>query len=141
VISSLVSRASAALLLLGGVALLFGADDILPRVIPGFPAGAAWIGQLLAAAWLPLGALNWLNRSAILGGIYGRPIVMANAALYFISAMVLGKIVRQPGTPVAIVGLTVVFGVFAVIYGWLMFRGPLARDVEIHRRAQGSRGV
>src|SRR3982751_1185618 len=72
-ISSLVSRASAALLAIGGVALLFAADDILPRIIPGFPEAGAWVGQLLAAPWLGVAALNWLNRSFVIGGITGAP--------------------------------------------------------------------
>src|SRR3954468_23464373 len=102
-ISSLVSRASAALLAIGGVALLFAADDILPRIIPGFPEAGAWVGQLLAAPWLGVAALNWLNRSLVIGGIYGRPVVLANMALYFVSAMVLVQAARRPDSS-AVVG-------------------------------------
>jgi hypothetical protein len=87
VISSLLSRVSAAVLLLAGVALLFAPDVLLPALVPGFPPVAAWLGQLLGAAWLAVAALNWLQRAAVLGGIYGRPVVLANVALYFISAL------------------------------------------------------
>ncbi|HEU0076918.1 MAG TPA: hypothetical protein VFQ76_04665, partial [Longimicrobiaceae bacterium] len=87
--STQVSRASAGLLLAGGLALLFAPDVVLPRLVPGFPAGGVWLGQLLAAAWLALAALNWLSRAALLGGIYGRPVVLCNAAFYFIAALVL----------------------------------------------------
>ncbi len=72
--SSLVSRASALVLCIGGLALLFAPDVVLSWLEPEFPAGAAWIGQLLGAAWLGLAALNWLNRSAILGGIVSFPV-------------------------------------------------------------------
>jgi hypothetical protein len=86
-ISSLVSRASAAILLLGGVTLLFAPDVVLPALVPAFPPAAMWLGQLLAAAWLGVAALNWLQRGALLGGIYGRSVVLANVALYFISEL------------------------------------------------------
>jgi hypothetical protein len=135
-ISTRISRANAGLLLVGGLALLFAPDVILPRFIPTFPAAAAWLGQLLAAAWLALAALNWLNQSALLGGIYARPVVLTNAALYFIAAMVLLKVVRQPEAPAALWLVIVPVVLFAGIYGWLLFRGPLDRDFEIHRRAQ-----
>lgn len=135
-ISTQIARASAGLLLLGGLALLFAADVILPRLVPGFPPAGAWLGQLLAAAWLGLGALNWLSRATLLGGIYGRPVVMANAVLYFVAATVLAKIVVRRDAPPALWGLVVPIAIFAGVYGWLLFRGPLERDLETHHRAQ-----
>jgi hypothetical protein len=122
--SARLSRASASLLLIAGAALLFAADDILPRLIAGFPDAGAWIGQLLGAAWLAIAALNWLNRGARLGGIYGRPVVLTNAIVYFVSAMVLLKIAMRPGTSTPVVIVTVAFVLFAGLYGWLLFRGP-----------------
>jgi hypothetical protein len=135
-ISTRIARASAALLLLGGLVLLFASDSILPRLIPNFPVAGAWLGQLMAASWLALGALNWLSQRQLIGGIYGRPVLMANAAFYFIVAMVLLKIVAQTAAPAA---LWIVFApaiLFAGIYGWLLFRGPFERDFESHRVAQ-----
>jgi hypothetical protein len=55
-----ISRASAIVLAGAGIALLFAGDDLLPRLISGFPSQGAWLGQLLAAAWLGIAALNWL---------------------------------------------------------------------------------
>ena len=60
---------------------------MLPALVPGFPPDAAWLGQLLAAAWLGIAALNWLQRSALLGGIYGRATVSANVVVYVVSAL------------------------------------------------------
>lgn len=116
------------MLLLGGVALLFAADVILPHLVPGFPPSGAWLGQLLAAAWLAVGTLNWLSQSTLLGGIYGRPIVLANVALYFIAATVLGRVVARADAPAALWLLVVPAVLFTGIYGWLLFRGPPERD-------------
>jgi hypothetical protein len=124
VISSLVSRLSAAILLLGGLALLFAPDVLLPAVAPGFPLAAAWLGQLLGAAWLGLAALNWLQRSVMLGGIYGRPVVFANLALYFVSALSLLRALLDTGAAPA---LWLAFGLamaLAVTYGALLLHGP-----------------
>lgn len=70
-ISSVVTRASAAVLLMGGLILLFVPDVVLPRLVVDYPQAGVWLGQLLGTAWLGVAALNWLNRSAVLGGIYG----------------------------------------------------------------------
>jgi len=49
--------------------------------------------QLLAAGLLGFAALNWVGRSAIYGGIYGRPIVLANFGYGIISVMTLASAV------------------------------------------------
>ena len=124
VISSVISRASAALLFLGGAALLFASDVALPALVPGFPPGAAWLGQLLGAAWLGVAALDWLQRDAVLGGIYGRPVVFANLALYFVSALSLLRAVAGGDAPLALWAALVPAAVLAVAYGVLLKRGP-----------------
>ena len=128
--SARLSRASAGLLAVGGMLLLFAADDILPRLSPGFPGAAAWIGQLLGGAWLAIAALTWLNRGARLGGIYGRPVVLTNAIVYFVSAMGLAKIATRPDRSTPIVVVTALVVLFAGVYGWLLFRGPFERDSQ-----------
>jgi hypothetical protein len=121
--TALLMRASALVLLVAGAALLFAADEILPRVIPEFPAAAAWLGQVLGSAWLAVAALNWLNKGARLGGIYGRPVVLTNVVLYFISGMALLKVAVLPAAPAVVIASAFVCVAFAGLYGWLMFRG------------------
>lgn len=121
-ISSAVSRLSAAVLLIGGLTLLFAADAVLPALVPDFPAGGAWVGQLLGAAWLGVAALNWFQRDTLLGGIYARPVVVTNAVLYFVSAASALRALPSGGTRLWLVAAPAT--VLAVVYGALMFRGP-----------------
>jgi hypothetical protein len=131
-----ISRASAGLLLLGGLALLFAPDDILPRLVPNFPSAGLWLGQMLGAALLGVGALNWLSKGILIGGIYGRHIVMANAVLYFMTTIVLLKIVVRTDVAAALWIVLIPAVLFAGIYGWLLFRGPFERDLVSYGRAQ-----
>lgn len=123
-IASLVTRVSAATLLLGGLAMLFASDVILPGLVPGFPPAAEWLGQLLGAAWLGLAALNWSHRAAVLGGIYGRPVVFANLVTYVVGALALLKPLQSPATSTTPWFLAVPMVVLAIAYGALLFRGP-----------------
>jgi len=123
-ISSVVSRVSAVVLLVGGVTLLFAPDVVLPAVVPAFPPAAMWLAQLLAAAWLGVAALNWLQRSALLGGIYGRPVVLTNGALYFISALSLLRALLDGTAPVVMWLVFIPLAALAVVYGALLLRGP-----------------
>ena len=123
-ISSRVSTISALVLALGGVALLFAPDVILPALAPGFPPNAVWLAQLLAAAWLGVAVLDWLQRATLIGGIYGRPMVLANLALYFIGDLAVLRALRTPGAPRALWMIAVPATLLAVAYGALMLRGP-----------------
>jgi hypothetical protein len=124
VVSTLVSRTSAAVLLLGGIALLFAPDVLLPALIPGFPKAASWLGQLLAAAWLGLAALNWLQRGARLGGIYGRPTVLANLIVYFVSGLSLLRVLFANPASLTLWLALAPAAVLAAAYGILLVRGP-----------------
>ena len=123
-ISSTISRLSATVLLVSGAAFLFAPDVLLPRLVPGFPPTAAWLGQLLGAAWLGVAALNWLQRNAVLGGIYGRPVVLANLALYFVSALSLLRALVGGVAPVVWWTGCALTATLAAVYGALLLRGP-----------------
>lgn len=135
VISSLISRTSAAFLALMGLVLLFAPDEILPRLVPTFPATASWMGQLIAAGWLGLAVLNWVSRSALLGGIYGRPVVLANAVFYFIGATTLLKLLSAQAHLGVLWVVAAPLAIFAAVYGWLLFRGPVGNDFDRTRGA------
>jgi hypothetical protein len=122
--SSIVTRTSAVLQLIGGAGLLFTPDVILGALAPAMPASTLWIGQLLAAAWMGMAALNWLQRATVIGGIYGRPIVCANFVLFFVSAMSMTRVVRSPPVPWGAWLLAGVFFAMAAVYAALLFRGP-----------------
>jgi hypothetical protein len=113
-------RISAAVLLLGGLAMLFTPDEVLRILAPGFPAGAGWIGQLVGAAWLGVAALNWLLRNAVMGGLANRPVVIANLVLYFVSAL---SLLRTGDTSLVSLGI-VPASALAVAYAVLLFAGP-----------------
>ena len=134
-LSTHLSRVSAIVLLLGGLVLLFAADVVLARLIPGFPEAGTWLGQLLGAAWLGLAALNWLSQATLLGGIYGRGVVSANATTHFVGAMVLLRLATRGDVPRPLLVVAIPVALLAVAYGWLLFRGPPARDLEAQRRA------
>ena len=116
----LLATASAVLLGFSGFALLFAADAVMDRVGAGSPP-AAVAGQLLGGAWLALAVATWITRGAPQGGIYGRPIVLANTWVYTITALVCLK-AFWVGTAVSVVAI--IAAALAVSYGYLLFRGP-----------------
>lgn len=123
-VSSALSRVSALYLGLLGFAFLFASDELLPRLIPGFPAGSAWLGQLLAAAWLGAAAVNWNGRANLLGGIYGRPQVTLNLMIFMVGGL---SMLRASASPHVLWGLTVPMSVLGLAYAAVFLRGPFDR--------------
>ncbi len=132
-ISAYITRVSAILLLLAGLALLFAADAILPVMIVSYPPSGHWLGQILGAGLLGLASFNYFNRSALIGGIYGRAVVASNMTFYFVTAMVLLRHLRGDEASVSFLLLTAVAALFAGVYGWLLFRGPFKRDLTLQK--------
>lgn len=47
--------------------------------------------QLLGGAMFGIGLMNYMGRNAVLGGIYGKPIILGNMVFHFIAALELTK--------------------------------------------------
>ncbi len=116
--------ASAALFLASGIAALFAPEEIsrLLGAVGGRTGGS--LVQLLAGALFALGMLNWMNRYATIGGIYGRPLVVTNFAFFFIATTTLARVAPAAGGGIALWGATIVCGVMAALYAWLFFSAP-----------------
>lgn len=126
--SAYLSRLSAFILGAPAVVLLFGADDLLPTLIPGFTSGNAWVGQLAASGWIAVAMLNWISLNTVIGGIFGRPLVLTNLTVYVVTATTLSKAAASTAFPAAMLGASAVAAGMAAAYGWLMMRGPLQAD-------------
>ena len=72
-----------------GAALLFAPDEVSGVILP--TAGGDTLVQLLGAALLGFGAMNWIARGAALGGIYGRAVIAGNQTHFMIGALLLVK--------------------------------------------------
>lgn len=80
--------------------------------------------SLLGAALLGLGMMTWMTRHAPIGGIYGRPVLMANLMHFLVGGLALLRVVLDgagAGWPAAL-GAFYLAG--AASYGALLFSNP-----------------
>jgi hypothetical protein len=116
---------SSAIYLLAGVAALFAPQELLS--FGGAVASPLTVSllQMVGAAFLGFGVLNWMNRSSIVGGIYSRPLVIANFGHTFAGAALLVKAVpRGNGSTLAWVALGI-YCVLALLFGLKFFGSGL----------------
>lgn len=116
--------ASAFVYFIVALAAIFAGDELLEL---GGAAGTALelaLLQLLGAALFSLALLNWLNRYSRIGGIYARPLVVANLANSAISALMLFHLSRRVGFSAPLVAALGVSALLALAFGSRLFREP-----------------
>jgi hypothetical protein len=114
---------SAAVLAALGVAASFLPQEILSLdALPPEPFTVVLV-QICGALYVGFAALNWTAKGTLLGGVYGRPIVLANFAHFMIGGIAFAKAVLAGSPSTVILALTAVYTVFAIWFAYLLF-GP-----------------
>ncbi|PYE50397.1 hypothetical protein [Deinococcus yavapaiensis] len=124
---------TATLLLTLGVPLLFAADTVtiwLFRV--SSPAGEA-LAQVAAAGLLGLGVANWWSREQFIGGIYGRPLGLANLLCFMVLGTSLGRATLAGSLPGATWLLVLTSTLLTLTLAWRMFLWRPSRHTELVR--------
>lgn len=107
-----------------GLCLTFAPREVANLIEDG--TGSSPLGlQLLGAALLGWSMVNWMARGSLFGGIYNRPLVVGNLLHWFAGAMAIFKTSTPEGSPL-LFGLGVIYALNAIIFGWMLFRRPLA---------------
>lgn len=81
--------------------------------------------QILGALYFGFAMLNWMTKDARTGGIYNRPVVVANFAHFMIAGLALLKATFSLAQlPTVMIALTLIYAIFAVVFAILLFRHP-----------------
>ena len=126
--SKLVMTSAAIVLGLGGMACLFLPQEILKMYYQAAENMQGLPIQLLGACFLGFAALDWVSRKALLGGIYGRPVVGPNYTHFLIGSLLLVRAaMSQPGN-VALWCTLAAYALFAIAFGFIFFGPPPGKD-------------
>jgi Na+-driven multidrug efflux pump len=124
--TKLMMTLSACLLAVTGLSLTFLPDEIAAFL--GLQANTMLllVLQLLGALYFALAMLNYMAKGSLIGGIYNRPICIANFTHFFVGGLALIKILlRHEGLPSGLWIAAGVYAVFALWFGQTLFRHPL----------------
>jgi hypothetical protein len=110
---------------IAALAFIFAPEIVLARLSIEPAAGALLLGQLYGAALFGLAIIAWFARTMLLGGIYGRAIVVGGFAHALVGVFALFHAVRALPANGWIWGAFIVYAVLAFWFGTLMLgRGP-----------------
>ena len=118
--------ASAALMACAGLAFTFLPQESLHVIKQGDYAELSIVVQMLGALYFAFGMLNWMARGNVIGGIYSRPIAIANATHFFIGGMALFKS-ANPGTAL-LWGAVAVYLTLALLFGIVLYTHPMKKS-------------
>jgi hypothetical protein len=113
--------AAALVLALLGLGALFAPQELL-TYLGAAPSGfLPPLVQLLAAALLGMAMIDWMAKGSKVGGIYNRPIAIGNLTHFAIGAISLAKFTIHGHPPVFAIVVSVVYVVFALAFGVVVF--------------------
>ena len=104
-----------------GLPSLFAPEELLkilglPQINP-LPV----VIQLIGALYLSFALMNWISKDNIIGGIYLRPVSIANFAHFTIGALTIVKYQLSDAANAFLWGIMIVYIAFAIIFAWLVF--------------------
>jgi hypothetical protein len=111
--------ASAIILAICGIGLIFASEEVGNRLF-GVTTNYLPI-SLCGGAMFSFGAMNWVARRSVLGGIYGRAVVAGNQAHFFIGSMILLRAAFNADFPWPTVVLLCLYALHALMFSYLMF--------------------
>lgn len=120
--------ASALLLAIPGLLFTFMPAEILFYFNQASAKPVELLIQISGALYVGFAMLNWMTRTSVIGGIYNKPMVVANFSHFFIAAMALIKIMMaDAGLPAWLWAVTAIYTIFAMCFGVLFMKNPVAK--------------
>ena len=119
---------SAIILILIGISLIFFPKGILDYFKLIVTDTLELLIQIIGSFYFAFGMLNWMSRGSIIGGIYNRPIAIANWTHFTIAGFALIKgILSNPSLSYIIWSIGIIYSIFAILFGIVAFNHPASR--------------
>ena len=120
--------ASALFLGVLGVGATFLPQELLGRLGAAPGAALVLLVQLLGALCLGSAMQNWMSRDNRIGGIYNRPLALANFVHFAIGVLTFVKALPGREAEAAILAIAALYALFAVWFGFVLFTTPRPPD-------------
>ncbi|HWV15635.1 MAG TPA: hypothetical protein VN030_09380 [Cellvibrio sp.] len=114
---------SALLMAIAGLAASFAPAEILTYLDAWSEVVEVTLVQVLGALYLGFAALNWTARGNLIGGLYSRPVALANFMHAGVVTITLAKVALANHNLDVIIAAAV-YGIFALWFAAVLFSKP-----------------
>ena len=123
---------NAIILAMIGISLIFLPKEILDYFELSASDTLELLMQITGSLYFAFAMLNWMSKGSIIGGIYGRPIAIANLTHFVIAGLSLIKgIMANPGLSYVIWSIAIAYSIFAILFGIVAFKHPVSKNKVI----------
>ena len=120
---------SAIILVLIGISLIFLLKEILDYLELSVSDTLELLMQIIGSFYFAFAMLNWMSKGSIIGGIYNRPIAIANWTHFVIAGLALIKgILSNPSLSYIIWSIAIIYSTFAILFGVVAFNHPVSEN-------------
>jgi len=120
------------ILALIGISLIFLPNEILDYLELSVSETLQLLMQIIGSLYFAFAILNWMSKGSFIGGIYNRPIAMANLTHFVIAGLALIKeILANPSLSYIIWSIAIIYSIFAIFFGIVAFKHPVSENNHI----------
>ena len=120
--TKILMTSSSLILAVAGIFTLFAPDVLLSALGVAVTAELSVLVQLLGALYFSFALMNWTAKDSAIGGIYARPVSLANFSHFFAGTLLLVKYLFSNEFNLPILLILILYAIFAVVFYWLVFR-------------------
>ena len=120
--TKLLMTTSSLLLGVAGIFALFAPDVLLVMVGVPMANPLSVLIQLLGALYFSMALMNWTAKDSAIGGIYARPVSLANFAHFFAGTLLLIRYQLSNEFNLFILVTLTLYAILASLFYWLVFR-------------------
>lgn len=112
-----------------GLLASFLPDEILNSVGLTSTVLPTLLLQITGALYLGFALMNWMAKTVLIGGIYSRPLCIGNFLHFTIAALALIKVTLNNTSLEYVLIATIIYSVFAIMFGLVLFTSPTKNKV------------
>jgi len=109
------------MLVAAGIFALFAPDQLMTLLNVPRSDSLLVVIQLMGALYFSFALMNWTAKDSAIGGIYARPVSLANFSHFLIGTLLLIKYQLSHPFSLPITLALVVYTMFASLFYWLVF--------------------
>lgn len=115
-----------------GAILIFASDVVLGNLAIEINQTSLLLGQVIGALYFGYSMLNWMTKESLIGGIYNRPIAVANFTHFLIAGLAITKaLVSNPELPKILWAAGAAYVVLGLLFMIILFRHPVKSKSDL----------
>jgi len=114
-----------------GIILTFAPDIVMNSLNIEANPTSLLLAQVIGGLYFGYSMLNWMTKESLIGGIYNRPIAIANFTHFLIAGLAICKrLISDPGLPKTLWAAGVVYAVLGLLFIIILFRHPISSSEQ-----------